>query len=152
MKIGEALSQLKKEKSRLARLISLRKENVFVEKGKKTSFDPKSLSKEIDEKIEEIRKLKVNIQKTNFNTLIVESNITLAEGIIKIGDIRSRISQLFNLFERKSSWIYREKEEKEMIPQLSELEVDREIERLEKEKAELDNNIQITNWNAELEM
>ena len=43
MKLGEALSKLKKEKSKLARLISLRKDNVFVEEGKQTPFDPQKL-------------------------------------------------------------------------------------------------------------
>lgn len=50
MKLGEALAHLKKEKSRLARLISLRKENVYVEKGKKTPFDPEELGKDINKK------------------------------------------------------------------------------------------------------
>ncbi len=52
MKIGEALSILKKEQGRLARLIFLRKENVYIEKGKITNLKPKELSKEIKEKIE----------------------------------------------------------------------------------------------------
>ena len=64
MKLGEALSHLKKEQSRLARSILLRKENVHVEKGKQAKFDPKKLSKEIDKKIDDIRKLKIRIQKT----------------------------------------------------------------------------------------
>ena len=45
MKLREALSNLKKEKSRLARLISLRKDNVYVEEGKKLSLIQKNYQK-----------------------------------------------------------------------------------------------------------
>ncbi len=151
MKLGEALSLLNKEKSRLARLISTRKENIFVEKGKKPTFDPKNLSEQINKKIEEIRKLKISIQKTNLNTPIQEEKISLAEAIIKVNDIRSKISSLSNLFERRSSWLYREKDEIEKIPQLDEKEIEKEIEVLESQKSTLDNKIQITNWNTELQ-
>ncbi len=151
MKLGEALSKLKKEKSRLARLISLRKDNVYVEEGKKTKFDPKKLSNEINNKIDEIRVLKIKIQKTNLNTKIDGEEITLAESIIKVNDIRSKISNLSNLFERRRDYFYKDKDEKEMIAQLDELEIEDEIEKLEIEKTQLDNKIQITNWTTPLQ-
>lgn len=150
MKLGEALSKLKKEKSRLARLILLRKENMFVEEGKKTKFDPKELSQEINEKIENVRKLKIKIQKTNLNTTITGENISLAEAIIKINDIRSKIAKLSNLFSRKETYMFRDKDEKEIVAQLDELEVEDEIERLEIEKVQFDNKIQMTNWTTKL--
>lgn len=150
MKLGEALSKLKKEKSRLARLILLRKENVYVEKGKKTRFDPKKLSKEIDTKIEEIRKLKIQIQKTNLDAMVAGENISLAEAIIKVNDIRSKLASLSNLFEEKRSYLFREKDEKEMVTQLDELVIEDEIEKLEIERVQLDNKIQITNWTTQL--
>jgi hypothetical protein len=152
MNIGESLSLLKKEKSRLARLISLRKENVFVEEGKKSEFNPKELGQQIDKKIEEIRKLKIQIQEANLRTSIAGEKINLAEAIIKVNDIRSKIAQLSNLFERKrGSWFsYSEKEKKEFFPQMGESEVEEEIEKLEIEKSKLDNKIQMTNWKTEL--
>ena len=150
MKLGEALSKLKKEKSRLARSILLRKENVYVEDGKKTRFDPKKLSEEIYKKIEDIRKLKIKIQETNLKTKVAGEDITLAEAIIKINDLRSKIAHLSNLFERKRDYLYRDKDEKEMIAQLDELEIEDEIEKLEIEKVQLDNKIQITNWTTQL--
>ena len=150
MKLGEALSRLKREKSRLARLILLRKENVYVEKGKKTKFDPEKLSKKIDEKIDEIRKLKIKIQKTNLNTTVNGENITLAEAIIKVNDLRSKLAKLGNLFEDKRSYRYRDKDEKEIVAQLDELEIDDEMERLEIEKVQLDNKIQMANWTTKL--
>lgn len=150
MNLGEALSLLKKEKSRLARLISLRKENVFVEEGKKTEFDPKKLSEEINNKIEDIRKLKIRIQKTNISSKLDKDSITLAEAIIKIGDIRSKLSHLSSLFDRKRDrWIF-DKDTKTYITQLNESENEKEIDRLEAEKTALDNKVQTANWNIEL--
>src|SRR3989344_2696924 len=152
MKIGEALALLKKEKSRLARLISLRKINVYVEKGKKTPFDPQKLGKEIDKKIEDIRKLKVKIQKTNLSTKLPDFNVSLAEAIILVNDIRSGISLLSGLFKEKSeySFRFRDKDEIEKVSQLDESEIEKEMEKLETEKTHLDNAIQIANWENEL--
>lgn len=150
MNLGEALSLLKKEKSHLARLISLRKENVFVEEGKKTEFDPKKLSEDIDKKIEDIRKLKIRIQKTNISSKLDKDNLTIAEAIIKIGDIRSKLSHLSSLFDRKRDrWLF-DKDTKTYIAQLNESENEKEIDKLEAEKTALDNKIQTSNWNTEL--
>jgi len=150
MKVGEALSKLKKEKSRLARLIMLRKENVYVEEGKKTKLDPKRLSEEINQKIKEIRKLKIRIQKTNLSAIVSGENIPLAEAIIKVNDLRSIIAKLSDLFEKREHYLFRNKDEKEMVAQLDELKVDDEIEKLEIEKVQLDNKIQMTNWTTQL--
>jgi len=153
MKLGEALSKLKKEKSRLARLISLRKNNVYVEEGKQTPFDPQKLSPEINQKINGIRKLKIQVQKTNLETTVKGDNISLAEAIIKINDLRSKIAHLNKVFDQKSDWPYRsrEKEQKENVPQLDEQEIEDEIERLVVAKVQLDNKIQMTNWITELQ-
>ena len=150
MKLGEALSSLKKEKSRLARLISTRKENIFVEKGKKPTFDPKNLSEQVNKKIEEIRKLKISIQKTNLNTQIQEEKISLAEAIIKVNDLRSKIGDLSKLFEKKRDPWYIDRDKKEMTSQIDESIIEDEIEILENEKSKLDNMIQMTNWKTNL--
>lgn len=152
MKLGEALAQLKKEKSRLARLISLRKENVYVEKGKKTPFDPEQLGKDLDKKIDEIRKLKIKIQKTNLNSNLSDTPMSLAEAIIMIGDIRSKISHLSCLFNEKREYSFRlrDKDEIEKIAQLNESEIEKEIGNLESGKIHLDNALQVANWQTEL--
>lgn len=150
MKLGESLSLLKKEKSRLSRIISLRKDNVFIEEGKKSEFNPKELSKDIDKKIDDIRILKIKIQKTNLNSKLDSENISLAEAIIKLGDIISKISSLSTLFDKRRDRWYFEKEQKSFIPQLNESEIEKEIEALEAQKTKLDNKIQITNWKTDL--
>lgn len=150
MKLGEALSKLKKEKSRLSRLIQLRKQNIFVEKGKKPKFDPKQLTKEIDTKVEEIRQLKVKILETNLKTRVGGENISLAEAIIKVRDIRSQLAQLASLFEDKRVTLFRTKDEKEMVTTMEETLVEDQIEKCEIQKVQLDNKIQITNWTTQL--
>ena len=150
MKLGEALSKLKKEQSRLARFILLRKENVYREKGKQTKFNPAKLSEEIDKKLEVIRKLKIKIQKTNLSTSISGEPITLAEAIIKLNDLRSDIANLSTLFEKRRELLFRDKDEVEKIAQLDELKIEDKIEKLEIEKVQLDNKIQITNWTTKL--
>ena len=150
MNLGEALSLLKKEKSRLARLISLRKDNVFIEKGKKSEFDLNKLSEDINNKIEKIRELKLRILKTNISTTVQDEGVSLSEAIIKVNDMRSKIAQLSGLFERKRSSWYGEKDQNEMVAQLDESEIEDEIEKIEIEKTKLDDKIQMTNWNTKL--
>ncbi len=145
MNLGEALSLLKKEKSRLSRLIDLRKENVYKEENKKATFNPKKLSTEINKKIDEIRTLKIRIQKTNLNTLVKGETISLAEAIIKVNDIRKKIATLSTLFEERRSY-FSDSKEKKKIAQLDELTIEDEIMALEREKVHLDNKIQMTNW------
>ena len=94
--------------------------------------------------------MKIKIQESNLATNLEGEDISLAEAIIKVNDIRSKIAGLSNLFEKKSSWLYRDKDERDMISQLDELEIEDEIEKLEIEKVQLDNKIQITNWRTEL--
>ena len=153
MKLGEALAQLKRERSRLARLISLRKENVYVEKGKQSPFNPEQIGRDITGKIDQIRALKIRIQKTNLHAMLPKEKISLAEAIILVGDIRSKISHLSNLFTEKREYFsfrLRSKDDIEKIAQLSEPEVEKEIESLESEKIRIDNLIQIANWETEL--
>ncbi len=150
MKLGETLSKIKKEKSRLARLISLRKDNVWAQKGKKAKFNPTALTKDIDKKIDEIRMLKLRIQNTNLQTNVEGESCTLAEAIIKVNDIRSKIAQLSSLFEEKREFYFREKDKVEKVAQIDERDVEDLIEQLEIEKVQLDNKIQITNWKTDL--
>ena len=150
MKLGEALSKLKKEKSRLARLISLRKENIYTEKGKKPNFDPKELSKEIEDKLKDIRTLKIRIQKTNLQTKVVGEDILLGEALIKINDLRSTLAHLVTLFDRRRDLFYREKDAKEIVAHIDEKQIEDLVEKTEIEKSQLDNKIQMTNWTTPL--
>lgn len=150
MNLGEALSLLKKERSRLSRLIELRKEHLYKEEGKKATFNPKKLSEEINKKTDYIRLLKIRIQTTNLHTLVKGEALTLAEAIIKVNDIRKKIANLTTLFEERRSY-FSDKNEKKRVPQLDELKIEDEIMALERQKVQLDNKIQMTNWITQVE-
>src|SRR3989338_9864135 len=145
MNLGEALSLLKKEKSRLSRLIDLRKEHLYKEEGKKATFNPKKLSDEINKKTDYIRMLKIRIQKTNLHTLVKGETLSLAEAIIKVNDIRKKIANLTTLFEERRSY-FSDSKDKKKVAQLDELKIEDEIMTLEREKVQLDNKIKMTNW------
>jgi len=150
MKLGEALSKLKKEKSGLARMIELRKENVLLPVDEKPSFNPEKLTLKINKKIVEIRKLKLSIQKTNMTQKIKNTNQLISEAIIKINDFRSILSSLRNLFYRKPSLFHREKDDVKMVAHLKETAIEEEIKKIQSEKTKLDDLLQITNWSTEL--
>jgi len=150
MKLGAALSRLKSEKSQLARMIQIRKDTMYVKEGKRPAFDVKELTDRINEKIDDIRKLKIQIMRTNLETKA--DDITLAEAIVKVGDLRSKLANLSELIKLdRSDWLWGRKEkEVEYIPQVDEKIVEDEIKELEKEKVKLDNEIQKSNWTVDL--
>jgi len=152
MKIGEALSELKSKKSQLARLIKIRKDTMYVEEDKAPKFEAQELTEQINNMIDEIRKLKIQIIKTNINTNI--GDITLQEAIIKIGDLRSHISNYSDLVKYSKEYglfdTYVDKDKIELKPQISEINIEEKIKSLEKEKVKLDNKIQEANWKTDL--
>lgn len=123
---------------------------MYVKEGKKPAFDVKELTDKINGKIDEIRKLKIQIMKTNLETKIGDT--TLAEAIVKIGDLRSKLANLTDLVKLdRSDWLWSRKEKEiEYVPQIDEAMVEDEIKKLEKEKVKLDNEIQKLNWTADL--
>lgn len=150
MKLGAALSELKNEKSQLARLIQIRKDVMYVKEDKKPAFDAKKLTDQINKKMDEIRELKIKIMKTNLQTKIGDLN--LAEAILKVSDLRSKISNLTDLIElNRRDWLTRRRDDDvELIPQVEESEIEKEIRELEQEKVRLDNEIQKVNWSVDL--
>ena len=152
MKLGEALTELKREQNKLSRLILLRKDHIYREEGTPTKFDPQHLSTEINKKVNEIRDLKLRIQHTNIATKISGEKITLAEAIIKMSDVRNEIKNLTGLFERRNEYLFREKDERKRITAIDERIVEKEIEKLENERTQLDNKIQVTNWTTLLQV
>lgn len=149
MKLGAALSKKKSEKGKLARMISLRKKNAYLEEGAKPTYDFNKLTQKIDEKIKEIRKLKIQIQKTNIKTMLDEK-MNLAEAVIKIGDLRSRIAKLNEVTKRDSLFSRWDREKNNYVPAFDEKELERELEKLESEKVRLDNKLQKRLWEVDL--
>lgn len=147
MKIGEALTELKKEKAGLRRLIELRKETFWVEKKAKPVISTQELTQQINEKMKSIRLKKARIQKSNLECRLEEES--LAEAILRIADLRSEISALSELKEGSRRFSLREENEHK-TPQLNPLQIERMAEKLEKEKSRLDSLLQSFNWKQEI--
>ena len=152
MKLGAALAELKSRQSQLARLIQIRQDTMDYESNKKPKMDAKELTEQINTMIDDIRKLKLQIMKTNLETEL-STGITLSEAIIKIGDLRSKIANYHQLvkYERdRYSFFEGERKTKDVIPQVEEKKIEEEIKKLNEEKLKLDNEIQQANWKVDL--
>gem|GEM_PF-6386624 len=141
MKIGEQLSELKKASEELNRLMGLRKETFWVEGKEKIVISTEELSKQIEEKQKKVREMKLSIQENNLKTKVGE--VTLAEAILQIADLRKEISALSDLKNNPASY----REEKEIKkPQMNLLQIEKIIAQKENEKTKLDSQIQSINW------
>ena len=152
MKLAEALKECKKLKSRIVQLEDRVKNNAYVKEEDEPTYDVAATLSELDGTIKELRALKVKIQKKNLVTKS-HDDVTLAEMIIRLGDLREKISFL-NQITRKHSLretgLFREREVKYKLT-YDEVFLDKLTEELEKEKDNLDNEIQSLNWATELE-
>ena len=150
MLLGAALQELKIMQSKLARLYVLRRETFNYLENKEIEVDFNQISAEITELVEEIRVLKVNITKTNNNTLIEVDGrtISIQELILIIGDLRSDLSQLEYLKPRGP--VYLGGQAVEYIPQQKQDEIANLISNIEEKKAEMDKLLQAKNWAVEL--
>lgn len=151
MKIGEALAEKKRLQNRLAKCNELLKKSYYYKK--KPDFDYYKLTKEVEKLTEKIKDIKMQIMHTNMSTNVnyKGDEISLAELIIELGDIRSRIAVLNELYNPKD-WMgrFRYDDEDNVQPQVPPEEVEKEILKLNNEKTELDALLQHTNWTVEL--
>ncbi len=151
MKIGEALAEKKKLQNRLAKCNELLKKSYYYKK--KPDFSYNKLTKEVQTLIVSLKELKIRIMGTNLSTNVVynDKDMSLAELIITIGDIRSRIAilnELYNPSDYTSRFRYDENDD--VQPQIPPEEIEEEISRLNTEKTKLDALLQHTNWTKEL--
>ncbi|MBN1802801.1 MAG: hypothetical protein JW891_14930 [Candidatus Lokiarchaeota archaeon] len=150
MLIGAALQELKTLKSKLARLYILRRDTFNVLENKIIEVEFEKVTEDIRNLLEEIKKLKGNIAKTNAKTIIELDGIqiTMQELIITIGDLKSELYQLEYLKPRGA--VYLGGQAVEYIPQKRQDEMATIIANLEEKKAELDKILQSKNWQIEL--
>jgi len=150
MKLGEALRELKRLQNKLVRKINLRESTFYITKDKPSVISYEEITEEIARLTIEIRILKLNIEFTN-NTQFIEVNgksMSIAEIIIRMGDLKSELKQNGSLLKiRRFSF---EKEDESKVPQKNELEMHQIVEKLEKEKEDLDRILQKSNWIWEL--
>lgn len=152
MKLGSLLSEIKGKQSRLSRLIDISKETMYVEDGKEPKMDYKEVSEETNKLIDDIRQLKLKVMKANLENTLPDSDMTLAEAILKVGDLRSRMSNKSGLIRYSKIHIWNIDDKKiDFVPQVKEKEIEDEIKELSKEKIKLDNQIQKANWSIEVD-
>lgn len=151
MKIGEALVEKKKFQSRLAKCNDLLQKSYYYRK-EKPDFSYKKLRVEIDDITKKIRKLKIDIQYTNMTETVPYKgkNITLAELIILIGDIRAEIATIGNLYQNMDQYSFMDENTTIMKSQVPPEEIEENIKALNQEKSELDALLQHTNWTVNL--
>lgn len=95
----------------------------------------------------------MQLQKTNLETMVQykDDKISLAELIIRIGDIRAEISVLNGLYKARDEYsMFRHDEDNSVQPQVPPKDIEKEIAELNKEKTELDGLLQHTNWTVDL--
>lgn len=152
MKLGEALAEKKRMQVRLAKCNELLKKSYYYKS--KPDFNYGKLKNEIILLTVNLRELKLKIMKTNLTTQVKheDKDISIAELIIRLGDIRSEISCLNELYksERDSLYSLRHSDEDELKMQVPPSEVQDDITSLNKEKTKLDALLQHTNWTVEL--
>ena len=154
--IGEALTEIRVSKSELDRLLTARRNSFTHRADEEVSpeEDYDALTKSIDKKMEDIRKLKIAVSKANLNKIVdtPEGTMPLAEAILLVGEYRSKLAMFQNLSEqfrdRRISFMSKDdvktKQQKKMDF------INNEIRNFEERKARLDNFIQAINWQVEL--
>lgn len=150
MKIGEALAEKKRLQSRLAKCYKLLESSFYYRDKPDFSYD--KLRNEVDELLEKIKDLKINLIKTNLQLEVEvdEKTISLAELIIEIGDIRSKISTFESLYKDKDDWFSMRDDDVVKQSQVEPEKVEDEIKQLSKRKTKLDSLLQHYNWTEEL--
>lgn len=152
MKIGEALAEKKRLQSRLAKCNELSKQT-YCYTGDKPDFSFEKLQTEVVSLIGKIKHIKLKIQKTNMQKKVKYPDgkeHTLAELIIDVADVRTRIAMLNEVYTPRDEWRSLRYEEKEPKYQIPPEEIMDEIISLNKEKNNLDSLLQHTNWTVEL--
>ncbi len=151
MNLGEALLELKGMKSELVRLMEAR-ENSFAYSEEPPAEKTAELSGQIAIQVQEIRKLKMRVERTNHSSVIdtPEGKMAIAEAIICVSDMRSELASLEKLRgkfrEERDSW----REQKPKKFQAGQKELLAQIRELEKQKVRMDSFLSSWNWKVEL--
>ncbi len=152
MKIGEALALIKAKKGYIASQYELLNEQMHYEVGKKPDFDAHEIIDNIEKTERELRQLKLSVAIANMEKKL-DNEMSLAEAIIYIGDLRSKIGQMSKAAKNPHRGrLYYDVDEKriEYVPQIHPKEIDNRVRELEAEKRKLDAELQKANWKLEV--
>ncbi len=152
MKLGECLRELKRKQAQLVRKINLRESTFSYKKDESPEVPFGAVTGEIKQLATDIRDLKLQIEFTN-NVTLVDFNgekVSIADLILRIGDLRSELKQLNALTEKKRFSFLHDDETKEVVRQLNQVDLNKEIEVLESDKDKIDRFLQKTNWSIDI--
>lgn len=150
MKIAEALRQIKNLKGKLSRAWALVENNsYFVEGKEKPEFDVKELLPEIERLTNELRNMKLRVQRTNLQVEVGKES--LAGAIIRLGDLRGEVAKREQIFRARPDNKFLHEEEVIYGSAVPEQEQVKTIEEVGLRIEQLDNSIQKANWQFDVE-
>ncbi len=152
MKIGEALALIKAKKGYLVSQYELLNEHMYYEAGRSPDFKAEEIMENIEKAEEELRRLKLSVTKANMEKNL-ENDMSLAEAIIFVGDLRSKIAQMTKASKhphRDRLFFDIEDKRIEYEPQIHPQEMEKKIQELEAKKTKLDAELQKANWKLEV--
>ncbi len=149
MKLAEALQERADLNIRIQQLRSRLENNAFVQEGEQPAEDPNDLLRELNESIQRLEWLICCINQTNCGISV--NGQTLTALIAKKDALALKISVYRELVNNASRSAYRARNtEIKILPTVSVMELQKQVDLMSKELRLLDNSLQQTNWITEL--
>lgn len=150
MKLAEALQERADLNRRIQQLQQRLGNNAIVQEGEKPAEDPQELLAELDRSICELEELISRINLTNCRTLVDGKSLTelLARRdmlTVKLGAYRNLVQSASQVSRRAT------RTEIKLLSTVNVKDLQKQADQMAKELRLLDNSIQETNWNTELD-
>ncbi len=150
MKLAEALQERADLNRRIQQLQQRLGNNAIVQEGEQPAEDPKELLVELDRAVCELEDLISRINLTNCRTLVGGKSLTelLARRdmlTVKLGAYRNLVQSASQVSRRAT------RTEIKLLSTVNVKDLQKQVDQMAKELRLLDNSIQETNWNPELD-
>ena len=150
MKLAEALQERADLNRRIQQLQQRLGDNAIVQEGAQPAEDPKELLVELDRAVCELEDLISRINLTNCRTLVGGKSLTelLARRdmlTVKLGAYRNLVQSASQVSRRAT------RTEIKLLSTVNVKDLQKQVDQMAKELRLLDNSIQETNWNTELD-
>lgn len=150
MKLAEALQERADLNRRIQQLQQRLNNNAIVQEGEQPAEDPKELLAELERSVCELEDLISRINLTNCHTLVSGKSLTelLARRdmlTVKLGAYRNLVQSASQVARRAT------RTEIKLLSTVNVKELQKQVDQMAKELRLLDNSIQETNWNTELD-
>lgn len=150
MKLAEALQERADLNRRIEQLKSRLSNNAMVQEGEKPAENPEDLLNELNSSIARLQDLIVCINLTNCKAMVNGQSLT--ELIAKKDCLSIRLCAYREFLSQASQLAHRAtRTEIKIVSTVNVKEIQKSVDELSKELRLLDNQIQATNWNVELQ-